>query len=451
MGDILLMLLLQLVLIALNAIFACAEIAVISTNETKLEKLAEQGDKRAKRLKKLTVQPARFLATIQVAITLSGFLGSAFAADNFADPLVKWLISLGAPASAEASLNSIAVILITIVLSFFTLIFGELVPKRLAQRKAESLALGMANMIYVISKFFAPLVFILTVSTNGVLRLLGIDPNENEESVSEEDIIMMVDAGSEKGTIDSDEQQFIQNIFEFDDLTADEISTHRTDVSLLWLDETMEEWDATIHDSRHNMYPVCDETVDNVVGVLNAKDYFRLENKDRETVMQEAVRPAYFVPETVKADVLFKNMRKTKNFFAIVLDEYGGMHGIITMNDLIERLVGDITDEETEEEKVPDILPLDSETWKISGVAPLSDVAEALSIELPVDEYDTFGGLVFGNFGSVPEDGTTFEIEACGLAIKVTDVKDHQIEAATVCKIAGDPSSDEEEEKVEEK
>ncbi|MBR6603801.1 MAG: HlyC/CorC family transporter [Clostridia bacterium] len=445
------MLLLQVLLIALNAIFACAEIAVISMNETKVDKLAEQGDKRAKCLRKLTVQPAKFLATIQVAITLSGFLGSAFAADNFADPLVDWFVrifELELSGAALASLDSVAVVIITIILSFFTLIFGELVPKRVAQRKTEALALGMSRMIYFISKLFAPLVFVLTTSTNGILRLMGIDPNENEESVSEEDIIMMVDAGSEKGTIDSEEQQFIQNVFEFDDLTADEISTHRTEVSLLWMDESIEEWDKTIHDSRHNLYPVCGETVDDVVGVLNTKDYFRLENKDKETVLREAVRPAYFVPETVKADVLFRNMRQTKNFFAVVLDEYGGMHGIITINDLIERLVGDITDEETAEEKEPDIVPLDSETWKISGVAPLPEVAEALQMELPIDEYDTFGGLVFGNFGSVPEDGTTFEIEACGLAIKVTDVKDHQIEAAIVCKV--EPEVEVEEEKTEE-
>ncbi len=451
MGNIILMLLLQVLLIALNAIFACAEIAVISMNETKVDKLAEQGDKRAKCLKKLTVQPAKFLATIQVAITLSGFLGSAFAADNFADPLVDWFVrifELELSGAALASLDSAAVVVITIILSFFTLIFGELVPKRVAQRKTEALALGMSRMIYFISKLFAPLVFVLTASTNGILRLMGIDPNENEESVSEEDIIMMVDAGSEKGTIDSEEQQFIQNVFEFDDLTADEISTHRTEVSLLWMDESIEEWDKTIHDSRHNLYPVCGETVDDVVGVLNTKDYFRLENKDKETVLREAVRPAYFVPETVKADVLFRNMRQTKNFFAVVLDEYGGMHGIITINDLIERLVGDITDEETAEEKEPDIVPLDSETWKISGVAPLPEVAEALQMELPIDEYDTFGGLVFGNFGSVPEDGTTFEIEACGLAIKVTDVKDHQIEAAIVCKV--EPEVEDEEEKTEE-
>ena len=451
MGNTILMLLLQVLLIALNAIFACAEIAVISMNDTKLDKLAEQGDKRAKRLKKLTFQPAKFLATIQVAITLSGFLGSAFAADNFAEPLVDWAVKtfdLQITGAARASVNSAAVVVITIILSFFTLIFGELVPKRVAQRKAESLALGMSGLIYFISKLFAPLVFILTASTNGILRLLGIDPNENDESVSEEDIIMMVDAGSEKGTIDSEEQQFIQNVFEFDDLTADEISTHRTEVCLLWMEESIEEWDKTIHDSRHNLYPVCGETVDDVVGVLNTKDYFRLENKDKETVIREAVRPAYFVPETVKADVLFKNMRQTKNFFAVVLDEYGGMHGIITLNDLIERLVGDITDAETAEEKEPDIVPLDSETWKISGIAPLPEVAEALDMELPIDEYDTFGGLVFGNYGSVPEDGTTFEIEACGLAIKVTDVKDHQIEAAIVCK--AEPEEQAEEEKAEE-
>ena len=449
MGNIILMLLLQVALIAVNAVFACAEIAVISMNETKLDKLAEQGDKRASCLKKLTAQPARFLSTIQVAITLSGFLGSAFAAENFAEPLVNWInntFSLGLKGAALASLNSVAVIVITIILSFFTLIFGELVPKRVAQRKAESLALGMARMLYAISKLFAPLVFILTVSTNGVLRLMGIDPDENEESVSEEDIIMMVDAGSEKGTIDSEEQQFIQNIFEFDDLTADEIATHRTEVSLLWMEESVEEWDKTIHDSRHNIYPVCGETVDDVVGVLNTKDYFRLDSKDKETVLREAVKPAYFVPETVKADVLFRNMRQTKNFFAVVLDEHGGMHGIITINDLVERLVGDITDEETSEEKEPDIAPLDSETWKISGAAPLPEVAETLGIELPVEEYDTFGGLVFGNFGAVPDDGTTFEIEACGLAIKVTDVKDHQIEAAIVCKAEPIEESEEKEE-----
>lgn len=433
MGDsIILMLLLQVVLIALNAVFACAEIAVISISETKIEKMAEQGNKKAARLRKLTNNPAKFLATIQVAITLSGFLGSAFAAENFSDRIVSWLVSLGVTTS-EKTLNTISVIVITILLSYVTLIFGELVPKRVAQRKAEKLALGMSGMIYFISKIFAPIVFLLTTSTNGVLKLIGIDPNANEESVSEEEIRMMVDAGSEQGAIDAEEKEFIQNVFEFDDLSAGEIATHRTDVSMLWLEETPEEWENTIHNSRHTMYPVCGESADDIVGVLNAKDYFRLDDKSRENVMKNALKPAYFVPETVKADVLFRNMRKTHNKFAVVIDEYGGMHGIITISDLLERLVGNINDADGGEEELL-IAQVDSETWRISGAAPLEDVSETLSIDLPTDEYDTFGGFVFGNYGSIPEDGTVFEVDACGLHVKVIKVEDHQLEAALVCK-----------------
>ena len=339
--DIWLMLLVQVILIALNAIFASAEIAVISLNEAKLDKLAEEGNKRAGRLAKMKRQPARFLAVIQVAITLSGFLGSAFAADNFAGPLVAWLIGLGV-AIPTSTLNTIAVIVITLILSYFTLVLGELVPKRVAMRNSEKLALALSNLLFIMSKLFAPIVGLLTVSTNGVLRLLRIDPNADDEEVSEEDIRLMVDAGSEQGAIDSDEKEFIQNVFEFDDLSADDIATHRTEVTLLWIDETDEEWKRTIRNSEHTYYPVCNETVDDVIGVLNAKKYFRLENRDRDTVMKQAVSTAYFVPKTVKADVLFKNMKSSHNHFAVVLDEYGGMCGVISMNDLVEELVGDL-------------------------------------------------------------------------------------------------------------
>lgn len=447
MGDsIFLMLLLQIALIALNAVFACAEIAVISINETKLEKMAEQGNKKAARLRKLTNNPAKFLATIQVAITLSGFLGSAFAAENFSDKIVSWLVSLGVTTS-EKTLNTVSVIVITVLLSYVTLIFGELVPKRVAQRKAEKLALGMSGMIYFISKIFAPIVFLLTSSTNGILRLIGIDPNDNEESVSEEEIRMMVDAGSEQGAIDAEEKEFIQNVFEFDDLSAGEIATHRTDVSMLWLEETPEEWENTIHNSRHTMYPVCGESADDIVGVLNAKDYFRLYDKTRENVMKNAVSPAYFIPETVKADVLFRNMRKTHNKFAVVIDEYGGMHGIITISDLLERLVGNINDADGDTDE-PSITRVDSETWHINGAASLDDVSEELSIELPTDEYDTFGGFVFGNYGSIPDDGATFEVDACGLHVKVIKVSEHQLEAALVCRTEPQKSKVENKEEV---
>lgn len=433
-NSAILMLLLQVFLIALNAVFACAEIAVISINDSKLAKLAAEGDKRAVRLARLTSQPARFLATIQVAITLSGFLGSAFAAENFSDGLVNWVLSLGVKIPV-ATLDAIAVVLITLILSYFTLIFGELVPKRVAMRKAEALALGMSALITGISKLFAPIVWVLTASTNAILRLLGIDPNADDDAVGEEEIRMMVDASSEKGAIDHEEKEFIQNVFEFDDLTAGEIATHRTEVCLLWMEESMEEWKATIHNSRHTLYPICDSTADNIVGILNAKDYFRLEDKSRESVMAAAVRPAYFVPDCVKADVLFRNMKHSRNTLAVVMDEYGGMIGIVTINDLVEQLVGDLGDDELSGEEPVLIEAVDSGTWKIHGDAPLEDVAEALGVTLPRNAYDTFNGLVFGALGAIPQDGATVELETAGLSIRVTEIRDHQVISALVCPV----------------
>lgn len=425
------MILLQVILIALNAIFASAEIAVISMTDNKLAKLAADGDKRALRLARLTSQPARFLATIQVAITLSGFLGSAFAAENFSDSLVNWILGLGVKVPA-ATLDAFAVVIITVILSYFTLIFGELVPKRIAMRKAEALALGMSSLICTIATLFAPIVWLLTSSTNAILRLLGIDPNAEDEEVSEEEIRMMVDVGSEKGAIDHEEKQFIQNIFEFDDLSAGEIATHRTDLILLWLEESMEEWKRDIQNSRHTLYPICGESVDDIVGVLNSKDYFRLEDKSRDEVMRKAVKPAYFVPESVKADVLFRNMKLTHNNLAVVLDEYGGVVGIITINDLIERLVGDLGDDEPKEsERIP-IEQLDPSTWKINSNAMLDEIFETIGIPLPDGDYDTLSGLVFGTLGTVPPDGTTVDLETESLAISVTGIRDHQVETAIV-------------------
>ena len=304
-------LVLQVILIALNAVFAAAEIAIISMNDARLASLAAKGDKKAVRLARLTSSPAKFLATIQVAIALSGFLGSAFAADNFSGPLVDFLITkCGVSESARASLSSAAVVLITLILSYFTLVFGELVPKRYAMKKAEGLALGISGLISFISKLFTPIVWFLSVSTNGILRLLGIDPNEQEEAVTEEEIRMMIDSGSESGTIDKEEKELILNVFEFDDRSAAEIATHRTDIDLLWADDSDDVWKKTLFESRHTFFPICRDSVDNIVGVLNAKDYFRLADKSRKSVMENAVTPAYFVPETVRADVLFKNMKK---------------------------------------------------------------------------------------------------------------------------------------------
>lgn len=436
-------LILQVLLIALNAVFACAEIAILSINEQKLSKMASEGDKRAMRLSRLTSQPARFLSTIQVSITLAGFLGSAFAADNFAERLVNWLVSIRCPVP-QSILHTASVVLITLILSYFTLVFGELVPKRVAMRKTEQVALGISGLVSGISVVFKPIVSLLTVSTNAVLRLMHIDPDAEDETVTEEEIRMLVDAGEENGAIDAEEKEIIQNVFAFDDLTAGEIATHRTDVSILWTEESMEEWEKIIHDKRHTMYPVCGETADDVLGLLNAKDYFRLTDKSRENVLK-LIRPAYFVPEGVKADVLFRNMRKNRSRIAIVLDEFGGMQGVVTLNDLLEQLVGDLEDGDEPVQEV-DIEQLDSTTWRISGAAALDDVAEQLEIELPVDEYETFGGFAFGNLGMVPEDGSKHELDTDELHIRILEVLDHKLVKAIVTKIEKPVMTDKDEE-----
>lgn len=424
-------LVLQFILIIINAIFACAEIAIISMNDNKLAKLTAMGDKRAIRLSKLIEQPARFLSTIQVGITLAGFLASAFAADNFSDKLVNWLLALGIKIPAD-TLDTLAVIVITLILSYFTLVFGELVPKRIAMRKAEELALAMSGFVLFISRVFSPVVWLLTVSTDGILRLLSIDPHADDDVITEEEIRMMVDAGSERGAISPNEKNMIQNIFEFDDKNADDIMTHRTEVSVLWLDESEEQWEKTILGSRHSVYPVCDESTDNIVGILKAKDYFRLNDRSRDNVLKTALRPAYFVPETVRTDVLFHNMKNSRNHFAIVLDEYGGMNGIITMNDLLEQIVGDLEDDDSIPQEPPLIERIDSQTWIIQGITPLGMISDQLSVVLPEDDYDTFGGLIFGLLGTVPDDGSTPELEEYGLIIKVTEIKNHRLEKAVV-------------------
>ncbi len=420
-------LLLQVILIALNAVFACAEIAVISVNDNKLAQLVAQGNKRALRLARLTSRPAQFLATIQIAITLSGFLGSAFAADNFSDQLAALLVRAGVPLS-EKALDTIAVVLITLLLSYFTLVFGELVPKRLAMKKSESLALGLSTLISAISTLFAPIVAILTASTNGILRLLGIDPSADEEEVSEEEIKMMVDRGSQKGVFDSATKEFITNIFEFDDRTVGEFATHRTELDLLWTNQTVDTWKQILLDTRHTRYPVCDGSVDQVIGILDARDFFRFQDSTLQEVLEGAVKPAFFVPETVKADVLFQQMKGRRTYYAVVLDEHGGMLGVVTIRDLLEQLVGEIQ----QEGELPEIEALEGGTWRIQGSAPLDDVARALGIPLPLEEYETFGGYVFGLYGSVPQDGRRVGLKTDHLEIQMTRIQQHRLEEALV-------------------
>ncbi|MGI6238584.1 MAG: hemolysin family protein [Christensenellales bacterium] len=423
-GHIGLQLLLQLFLILLNAIFACAEIAVISINDARLEKLASTNDVRAVRLKKLTDQPARFLATIQVAITLSGFFGASLAAENFAQRITAWATALNLGLNASV-IHAASLVIVTFIVSYVTLVFGELVPKRLAMRNSEKLALAMSGLITAIAGLFRPLVYLLTASTNGILRLLGVDPDDEEAHVTEEEIRMMVDMGNLKGTIDHDEKTFIQNVFEFDDMTAEEIATHRTEVAILYMDDTPEEWDALIRERRHTLFPVCGETPDDIIGILDTRDYFRLTDFSRESVMS-IVKEAYFVPASVRADVLFRNMKRESKAFAIVLDEFGGMEGVVTINDLVEELVGDLESDELDIEK------LSEGRWRAAGSASLDDITLATGVAFPEDEYETLGGLIYSRLDSIPEDGTKFELEIDGLIIMVTDVRDHRVVSADI-------------------
>ena len=429
--SIFILLVVQIILIILNAIFASAEIAVLSMNETKLERMAEQGNGRAKRLVRLTQEPARFLATIQVAITLSGFLGSAFAADNFSEPLVDWVIGMGVNIP-RSTLDTIAVILITLILSYFTLVFGELVPKRIAMKKSEELAMGISGLVTGISILFKPIVSFLSLSTNIVLKICGIDPNETEDQVSEEEIRMLVDAGSEKGTIDHQEKEFIQNVFEFNDIMAGTIATHRTDVTVLWMSDDVKKWDETIHNTRHTLYPVCGDSIDRVIGILNAKDYFRLKEKNEDMVIDSAISAPYFVMETTKADVLFKNMKQSKQSMAIVLDEYGGMVGIVTLIDLLEEIVGDLNDIEpvSPEETV---VRISDNKWEVKGNIRLSDIEDAIGVTFAAEDCDTFTGFLFQKFSMVPKDGAAkIELEIENMHIIIDKIKEHQVEHAII-------------------
>lgn len=417
------MLIVQILLIGLNAVFACAEIAVLSVNETKMEHMAKEGNKSAGRIESFLKSPERFLATIQVAITLSGFLGSAFAADNFAGALTDWLISLGVSVS-RSTLQTISVVLITLILSYFTLVFGELVPKRLAMRKAEDLSLKMSGLLKAVSVIFKPLVWLLSASTNGVLRLLGIDPHEEEEAAGEEEILMM----AESGGIEDSEKNLIANIFQFNDIDASEICTHRRDVEFLDASDTPAKWEEEIHQSRHALYPLIGKDEDEVIGILNAKDFFRVDDQPREVILKEAVKEPFFIPGSIKADELFARMKKNHQRMAVVLDEYGGVDGIITLQDLIEELVGEIEEDET-------IEAAGDNTWLVSGNLPVDKLEQALNLTIPT-ESNTITGLVYDALERIPEPGETVVLTQISVpvSIEILEMDERTISQARVKK-----------------
>ncbi|MBQ2735458.1 MAG: HlyC/CorC family transporter [Clostridia bacterium] len=436
MDTVIWQILIQVILIALNAFFAASEIAVISLNEVKLRRQAEAGDTKAKNMLRMVEDPTGFLSTIQVGITLAGFLGSAFAADSFSEYLVRWMTNtFNIPAHFEGVLDTVSVILITLILSFFTLVLGELVPKRVAQRNPEGLARKVCGFIAGLSKVLRPVVWLLSASTNGMLRLFGINPHESAEEVSEEDILDLVDAVEEQGEIDTDTKEMIENVFEFDNTTVSQIMVRRSDMTVLRETDTKEEILRVMQESGFSRFPVCGEDTDDIKGIVLAREYLFALQSNPECTLRDLLQEATFVPESLPANRLFQDMREKKVHMAFVIDEYGQTAGLITMENLLEEIVGNIYDE-TDTPEAPEIVELEENRWQIAGSTGIEDVEELLGISLRGEEdmYDTFGGFVIANLAYIPQDDQTPEFTYANLSVKVLLVQEKRIEMTEVLK-----------------
>lgn len=420
-----------LILILLNAFFAASEIAFISLNDAKIEKQAKEGNKKAKQIEKMLREPSKFLSTIQIGITLAGFLSSAFASDAFAERLAPVLYNV-MPFISLGIWKSISIILITIILSFFTIVFGELVPKRLAMKHYEKISFATIGVIRIISLVTAPFVKLLTVITNAISKIFGVGENE-EESVTEEEIKMMVDQGEEKGTIQEDEKELINKVFEFNDITVSEIMRHRKDIFAVDInisgDELMHE--LSKEEYRYSRIPVYDETIDEIKGVLYVKDILKNIGK-KSFKVKNIVKDAYFVSQTRLINEVFKELQRNKKQIAIIVDEYGGTAGLITMEDIIEELFGEIYDEYDEEET--EFEKIDENTYMLAGNMAIYDVNKILNAEIPEGDYDTISGFLQEQLGRIPEDEETPVVETKRVTYKIEECEDKRILKIKACK-----------------
>ncbi len=424
-------LIILIILIACNAFFAATEIAFISLNDAKIEKQAKEGNKKAKQIEKMIKMPSKFLATIQIGITFAGFLSSAFASDTFAKMLAPALYK-ALPFIGIEAWNNISIVLITIVLSFFTLVFGELVPKRFAMKYYEKISYATIGIIRTISTITSPFVKLLTFVTNVVSRLFGVKENE-EESVTEEEIKMMVDQGEEKGTIEEEEKELINNVFEFNDITVSEIMRHRTEIFAVDIKISTEELleELSKEEYRYSRIPVYDETIDDIKGILYVKDVLKNINKKTFKV-KNVVKDAYFVSQNRLINEVFKELQKNKKQIAIIIDEYGGTAGLITMEDILEELVGDIYDEYDKEELQYE--KIDDNTYILSGNMTIYDVNKLLDADIPEGDYDTISGYLQEELGRVPADEETPIIETEKVTYKIEDYEDKRILKVKACK-----------------
>lgn len=427
------------ILILVNAFFAATEIAFISINDAKIEKQAKEGNKKAKQIRKMLKEPSKFLATIQIGITLAGFLSSAFAADAFADdlaPVLENLIPLGL-----SVWKSISIVIITMILSYFSLVFGELVPKRLAMRNSEKIAFGTIGIVRTISVITSPFVKLLTASTNGISKIFGISETD-EETVTEEEIRMMVDVGEEKGSIEEEERELINNVFEFNDKVVSEIMIHRKDIYAIDINSDVGDILKDLNEYKYSRIPVYEENVDNIVGLLFIKDLIANMNKKEKVKISDLLREAYFVSENKQINELFRDLQRNKHQLAIVLDEYGGTAGLVTMEDIIEELVGNIFDEYDDEEK--DYEKIDDNTYMISGSVSIHELRKILNVEIPEGEYDTLSGYLIEELGRIPSDDENPIIETEKVTYKIEEYEDRRIIWVKACRNNIEEQDDEE-------
>lgn len=444
-GNIIVKLVILLVLILVNAFFAMSELAIISLNDNKIDKMAEDGNKKAKKIVKLTENSSKFLSTIQIGVTLAGFLTSASASTTFASMITDALRgTVVYNALGEGLINGIAVVIVTIIMSYFSLVLGELVPKKIAMQVPEKISFKIVDILLFFSKLFAPLVKILSVSTNAVVRLLGFNPHADEETVTEEEIRMMVDVGGEKGVIEDVQKEMINNIFEFDDLDAGDIMTHRTDMVAVEVGDDLSEVVDTAVSEGYSRIPVYEDDQDNIIGIVYVKDLLAYVGKKMPAKsLRDIMRTPMYVPESKICGDLFKEMTEKRTQMAVVVDEYGGTAGIVTLEDIVEAIVGNIQDEYDDEDE--EISKINETTFTIDGMTNLEEVAELTGTELPEGSYDTVAGFIIKELGLLPEEGKTYEVNYKNLKLTVLSIDERRIDKVRVEIL---PSTEDENEKT---
>lgn len=416
------------VLIAVNAYFAAAEMAIVSVNKNRIRTIAQEGNRKAEALLKLIDDPNKFLSAIQVVITLAGFLTSAEAAVSFSDDMGVFLESFGIPYGQE-----ISVVIVTLILSFFTLVFGELFPKRLAMLHADAIAMGVVKPILFISAVFKPFVWLLSITVTIMLKICRQRTDVTYVEYSEDDIVSMLEAGQESGELKEEGKKMITGVFAFDDMLAYEVMTPRTDVFSIDINAPTEEYIDELMELRYSRIPVYEDDSDNIIGILYIKDYLIKAREDGfdNVDFRSILRKPYFVPETKKIDSLFFELQTTKQHIAILIDEYGGFSGIVTMEDIIEEVMGDIDDEYDKEE--PEIQKIDDMTYVMDGRMDLDDIDEELGINLESDNSETIGGFIIDILGEIPDENDVGkEIDFENYRFRIDSIRERRIEQITM-------------------